>query len=50
VIGVSGKSSDPSEVEVEQLIGVLKADMGTLRVGVTGNVGITICSYLPPWR
>ena len=47
-MGVSGKSSLPSDMEVEQLMGVLTADMQTLRVGVTGNIGDAMRMKLPP--
>lgn len=36
VVGVKGKSSDVSETDVVELIGVLMADAGE-RLGVTGN-------------
>ena len=49
-MGVSGKSSEMSDMVVEQLMGVLTADTGMLRVGVTGNAGIVTREYLPPCR
>jgi len=50
VVGVRGKSSDLSETDVVELIGVLIAEEGGERIGVTGRVVDGGRTYRPPCR
>jgi len=49
VVGVRGKSSDWSETDVVELVGVLTADGGE-RIGVTGKGDGVGRTYRPPCR